>query len=76
MKAILKKVAASLTLCAMLIPSFASAATWMTPYGLVSDTCVTPQGVYMVFTNQYGVVGTGCSFTFYGNPTVFYGTWR
>ncbi len=70
-----KRVMASLALLAILVPSLASAA-WMTPYGLVSNVCVSNDGTYMVFQNQSGLVNTGCSYVFYGSPVVHYGTWQ
>jgi hypothetical protein len=55
----------------------ASAKTWMGPDGVrMSDTCVSPDGTYMVFENQFGPVGYGCSFYFNGIPVLHYGTFQ
>lgn len=55
----------------------AKADYFVSPFGTVlSDTCVAPNGTYMRFFNQMGPVGSMCSFSFFGVPAVFYGTYR
>lgn len=57
----------------------ANAAVWMHPYmGMVSDTCVAPNGAFFTFTNgNFGPVGAGCSFTLLNAPgVVFYGAFH
>lgn len=68
---------------AAFIVGFATLATpahayvWQTPYGQwVSNTCVSPDGTFMNFTNQAGPVGAPCQFYFYGMPGMHYGVYR
>lgn len=54
----------------------ANAAVWMHPYmGMVSNTCIAPNGAFFTFTNgNFGSLGTSCSFTLFNVPgVVFYG---
>ncbi len=67
--------AAALGLAALAAP--AQAYVWQTPYGQwVSDTCVAPDGSFMTFSNQSGLVGVPCQFHYYGMPGVYYGVFR
>ena len=71
------KTAAAMALAASALAAPAQAATWFTSYGvMMSDTCVAPNGTYMVFANQSGQVGSGCHFYFNGLPVMHYGVFR
>ena len=73
---IVKRLLATLAVSAAMVPAIADAAVWATPYGWVSNVCVHPSGSFMVFQNAYGLLGTPCTFKYYGNPVIFYGTWQ
>ena len=76
MKNVMKKLLGTLAISAAILPGIADAAVWVTPYGWVSNVCVHPSGVYMLFPNAYGYLNTPCSFKFYNSPNIYYGTWQ
>ncbi len=74
---LIKSLAIAAAFGAAALAAPAQASTWVSPYGVVmSDTCVAPNGAYMVFANQAGPVGAACHFYFNGLPVMHYGVFR